>query len=170
MPPLDYGRGTGFLAHIACALKSLSGQTNDAQIGVYLNRSLMLVTALAPTIGYDTASDVAKHAHKKRLTLREAALEMKNSILSMNRKNAAPLSEGAFYMVDLIGCSVYENDKLLGILDDIIETGANDVLVIEPSADSIDDRERLVPYVPDEFVLEVNVKAGLIRVDWDPEF
>jgi fumarate hydratase class II len=36
----------------------------------------MLVTALAPEIGYDNAAAIAKHAHKKRLTLKEAGLEL----------------------------------------------------------------------------------------------
>lgn len=38
--------------------------------------SLMLVTCLQPHIGYDVASKVAHHAHKKKLTLKEAALEL----------------------------------------------------------------------------------------------
>jgi fumarate hydratase class II len=37
-----------------------------------MNRSLMLVTALAPEIGYDNAANIAKHAHKKGMTLKEA--------------------------------------------------------------------------------------------------
>lgn len=40
------------------------------------NDSLMLVTCLQPHIGYDMASKVAHHAHKKNLTLKEAALEL----------------------------------------------------------------------------------------------
>ena len=41
-----------------------------------MNRSLMLVTALAPEIGYDNAATIAKHAHKKGQTLKEAGLEL----------------------------------------------------------------------------------------------
>jgi fumarate hydratase class II len=47
---------------------------NRERIGDLLDRSLMLVTALAPTIGYDAAADIAKAAHKKGTTLREEAL------------------------------------------------------------------------------------------------
>ena len=58
--------------------RCIEGLLPDKQtIDKLLNESLMLVTALAPTIGYDKASDVAKLAHKKRLTLKQAALEMK---------------------------------------------------------------------------------------------
>ena len=42
-----------------------------------MGNSLMLVTALAPHIGYDNAANIAKHAHKNGSTLREAAAELK---------------------------------------------------------------------------------------------
>ncbi len=48
---------------------------NTEQISEHVARSLMLVTALAPRIGYDKAAEIAKLAHKKGLTLREAAAE-----------------------------------------------------------------------------------------------
>ncbi|PZU13293.1 MAG: class II fumarate hydratase [Sphingobium sp.] len=51
-------------------------EANEAQIADLVDRSLMLVTALAPEIGYDNAAAIAKHAHKKGLTLREAGLEL----------------------------------------------------------------------------------------------
>ncbi|MGH8766400.1 MAG: class II fumarate hydratase, partial [Burkholderiales bacterium] len=49
---------------------------NEARIGELLERSLMLVTALAPHIGYDRAAEIAKKAHKEGGTLREAALAL----------------------------------------------------------------------------------------------
>jgi fumarate hydratase class II len=52
-------------------------EPNRERINELLNRSLMLVTALNPHIGYDNAAKIAKHAHKKGLTLRESALELK---------------------------------------------------------------------------------------------
>ena len=52
-------------------------EPNRGRIDDLLKRSLMLVTALNPHIGYDNAAKIAKHAHHKGLTLREAALEMK---------------------------------------------------------------------------------------------
>jgi fumarate hydratase, class II len=50
---------------------------NLEQIKTYVNRSLMLVTALAPVIGYDKASRIAHHAMDNNLTLKEAALDLK---------------------------------------------------------------------------------------------
>jgi fumarate hydratase, class II len=49
---------------------------NIERITEHLNNSLMLVTALTPHIGYDNAATIAKHAHKHRKTLREAAVEL----------------------------------------------------------------------------------------------
>ncbi len=51
-------------------------ELNREQIDEYLNDSLMLVTALNQHIGYDNAAKIAKHAHKKGISLREAAVEL----------------------------------------------------------------------------------------------
>ncbi|WP_242120449.1 class II fumarate hydratase [Sphingomonas lacusdianchii] len=51
-------------------------EPNRARIGELVERSLMLVTALAPEIGYDNAAKIAKHAHHEGLTLREAGLAL----------------------------------------------------------------------------------------------
>ena len=51
-------------------------EPDEERIGELLDRSLMLVTALAPEIGYDKAAEIAKHAHKTGKTLKEAGLEL----------------------------------------------------------------------------------------------
>ncbi|WP_299328971.1 class II fumarate hydratase [Parasphingopyxis sp.] len=51
-------------------------EANEEQIAELVGRSLMLVTALAPEIGYDNAAAIAKHAHKKGMTLKEAGLDL----------------------------------------------------------------------------------------------
>src|SRR3546814_3220328 len=51
-------------------------EANEARITELVDRSLMLVTALAPEIGYDQAATIAKHAHETGSTLREAALDL----------------------------------------------------------------------------------------------
>jgi fumarate hydratase class II len=60
---------TSFDAHCAAGI-----QPNRARINELLERSLMLVTALNPHIGYDRAAEIAKKAHREGSTLREAAL------------------------------------------------------------------------------------------------
>ena len=49
-------------------------EADEANITRYLERSLMLVTALAPSIGYDAASKIARAAHKNGTSLKEEAL------------------------------------------------------------------------------------------------
>ncbi|KNZ33008.1 MAG: fumarate hydratase [Methylibium sp. NZG] len=61
----------GFAQHCVAGL-----QVNEARVDELLQRSLMLVTALAPHIGYDRAAQVAKHAQAHGLTLRDAALAL----------------------------------------------------------------------------------------------
>jgi fumarate hydratase class II len=51
-------------------------KANEEHIKALMQRSLMLVTALAPTIGYDKAAEIAKAAHKRGTTLREEALRL----------------------------------------------------------------------------------------------
>jgi len=51
-------------------------EPNLDRIAELMGKSLMLVTALAPEIGYDNAATIAKHAHKTGKTLREAGLEL----------------------------------------------------------------------------------------------
>ena len=51
-------------------------EPDERRIAELMNKSLMLVTALAPEIGYDNAAKIAKHAHQNGQTLKEAGLEM----------------------------------------------------------------------------------------------
>ena len=51
--------------------------------------------------------------------------------ISIRREEAAPLEKDSYYMSDIIGCDVFEDDLLIGIISDIIETGSNDVYVID---------------------------------------
>ncbi|MGZ8196174.1 MAG: ribosome maturation factor RimM [Methylosarcina sp.] len=73
--------------------------------------------------------------------------------------------EGEYYWSDLIGLAV-ENiaGVQLGVVDSILETGANDVLVVKGQ------RERAIPFLQGKTILNVNLDAGVIIVDWDPEF
>ncbi|HXH00194.1 MAG TPA: class II fumarate hydratase [Sphingomicrobium sp.] len=59
-------------------LRTLDGlEADEARIAELMNRSLMLVTALAPEIGYDNAAKIAKHAHQQGMTLKQAGLDLK---------------------------------------------------------------------------------------------
>lgn len=93
------------------------------------------------------------------------------------------LEEGDFYWSQLQGLQVWGREPastaadstaaegsddrvLLGVVDYLIETGANDVLVVKATDSSIDDRERLIPYLPGEVVTRVSLEEAVIEVDW----
>jgi 16S rRNA processing protein RimM len=80
------------------------------------------------------------------------------------------LPEGDYYWRDLQGlqvwCQLGSDRVLLGTVDHLIETGANDVLVVKACEGSIDMRERLIPYVPGVSVIRVDLEQALIEVDW----
>ena len=76
-------------------------------------------------------------------------------------KSALPALDGEFYWDDLVGCTVRTQDEGnaldLGTVNYLLETGANDVLVVRASETSIDNRERLIPYIEDDVVLSVDL-------------
>jgi 16S rRNA processing protein RimM len=90
--------------------------------------------------------------------------------------NSLPdLEEGDYYWSQLQGLQVWCSDRgleasaervLLGLVDHLIETGANDVLVVKASEGSIDDRERLIPYLPGDVVTRVDLAEAVIEVNW----
>jgi 16S rRNA processing protein RimM len=97
--------------------------------------------------------------HFKGINNRNDAEEMKNTVLSLPREKASPLAEGEYYMEDLIGCRVYEEGIFLGNLEDIMETGANDVYsVIDENG-----RELLIPALKN-VVLDVDIDSKRISV------
>ncbi|MEC9314229.1 MAG: ribosome maturation factor RimM [Pseudomonadota bacterium] len=86
--------------------------------------------------------------------------------LAIKKDQLEPTEEDEFYWADLIGLNVenLEGD-LLGQVDHLLETGANDVLVVKAKG-----KERLIPFVMDEIVKLVDLDNKLIRVDWDKDF
>ena len=78
--------------------------------------------------------------------------------LLVTRENAVPLEEGEFFICDIIGSTVYEEDgSVFGTLRDVMETGANNVFVVETG----DGRGVLLPYI-DDCIREVNVEEKRI--------
>lgn len=81
------------------------------------------------------------------------------------------LSEGEFYWRDLIGLQVVNAEGiLLGVVDHLLETGANDVMVVRPCEGSVDGEQRLVPWVLGQVVQRVEKDAKRIIVDWGVDY
>ena len=95
--------------------------------------------------------------------------------IAINRSQFAALPQGEYFWSELIGLSVKNQDGFdLGIVDHLVETGANDVLVVRPGSpveknSTGNSVERLLPWSPD-VIIEVDVDGGMIKVEWDPDF
>lgn len=97
---------------------------------------------------------------------REQAAALIGSDIHVDRAQLPAPAEGEYYWVDLEGLEVVTTEGvLLGRVTHLFATGANDVVVIRDG-----ERERLVPYVMGSYVRSVDLSAGRMVVDWDPEF
>ncbi|MCI8590870.1 MAG: 16S rRNA processing protein RimM [Lachnospiraceae bacterium] len=95
--------------------------------------------------GYDSINEVEKYRNKG---------------LFVPREQAVPLEEGEYYIADLLGMKVFTEDGgQFGTLRDVMQTGANDVYVI----DSLHNGEVLVPAIAD-CVLEISVEQGWMKI------
>ncbi|MEM6486324.1 MAG: ribosome maturation factor RimM [Pseudomonadota bacterium] len=103
---------------------------------------------------------------------RSKAEELRGVELHVLKDSLPKLEDEDYYWSELIGLSVvtsYEGrDVLLGSVSKILETGANDVLVLCSSEGSVDSRERLVPYI-DDVVLSIDLTLRRIWVAWHPD-
>lgn len=111
--------------------------------------------------------------HIKGVDDRDDARSWCNHDISIDKGLLPNLIQGDFYWHQLVGLSVvseFEGHRIrLGVVKSLLETGANDVLVIKGDTESIDREERLIPYV-EQFVTLVDMTAKKIDVIWDPEF
>jgi 16S rRNA processing protein RimM len=96
---------------------------------------------------------------------RDQAQALGGAAVAVRRTQLPEPERGEFYWADLIGLQVVGAEGgELGRVSGLMETGANDVLIVQG------ERERLIPYLPGQVVLEVDLEAKRIRVDWDPDF
>ena len=93
-----------------------------------------------------------------------------NCLIEVDAVHLPSLDRDTYYWRDLTGCRVLTVEGVdLGVVDSLMATGANDVVVIRGDADSLDRRERLVPFIR-QTVLQVDLNRRVVQVDWDPEF
>ena len=94
----------------------------------------------------------------------EQADLLRQSYLLVDRADEEPLEEGVYYIVDLLGLEVYTDDnKLLGKVDDIFNTGSNDIYVVKDGKG----KQILLPGIPD-VIKNVDLESGKIIVHLIP--
>ena len=127
---------------------------------------------LASGSGWRETEPLEGRPHGKGLVVRlaecadrDAAAAMAGTEIAIHRSQLPATDDNEYYWNDLIGLQVVTvNGRELGRVDHLLETGANDVLVVSG------DRERLIPYIQEQVIVSVDLEAGVIRVDWDPDF
>ncbi len=96
---------------------------------------------------------------------RDAAKLLTHQVVAISSEQLPPAAENEYYWADLEGLTVItKNNDVLGKVDRIMSTGANDVLVV------CGEKEYLIPFVQQHYILSVDLAAQTITVDWDPEY
>lgn len=96
---------------------------------------------------------------------RDRARELVGAEIVVAREQLPPIEDGGFYWTDLEGLEVRTTaGVVLGKVDYLLATGSNDVLVLDSTP------ERLIPFVMGTVVKEVDLDAGVIVVDWSPDY
>jgi 16S rRNA processing protein RimM len=99
------------------------------------------------------------------ITDRDAAQALVGGEIWVARAALPKSKPGEYYWVDLEGLQVETTGGIdLGHVSHLFATGSNDVLVVRG------ERERMIPFVLDQYVISIDLDAGRMVVDWDPEF
>ncbi|MGK0410878.1 MAG: 16S rRNA processing protein RimM [Shewanella psychromarinicola] len=111
-------------------------------------------------------------AELEGVATREDAQMLTNCEIAINPEQMKELDDSEFYHRDLIGCEVTNiNGYNMGIVEQIVATGSNDVLLVKANAkDAFGKAERMIPFVPEQFIKQVDLQGKQILVDWDPDF
>jgi 16S rRNA processing protein RimM len=103
-------------------------------------------------------------AQLKGIADRNQAARLVGADIGIDRRELPALPEGEYYWAQLEGLTVRNLEGTeLGTVSHLVETGANDVLVVTG------ERERWIPYTPD-VIREVDLESGILVVDWDADF
>ena len=95
----------------------------------------------------------------------EKAREYMHCDLAVTRGQLPPLKQGEYYWHDLIGLEVFNQAGVgLGKIGEIVETGANDVLVVNKTGEV--ESKTLIPLVMDVYVKQVDLIARSMQVEW----
>lgn len=102
---------------------------------------------------------------------RNVAETMFGVTLWADRHHLSRLADDEYYWADLVGLTVKSqtDDVILGRVKELFETGAHAIMVVEPTDDSVDSEERLIPWHK-QTVLDVNLAEKMITVDWGSDY
>lgn len=127
----------------------------------------------------ETVKVIAGRSHGKGMVAhingfddREQAALLNGALIYVPRDQLPELEDGDYYWFQLVGLRVVTLDGHdLGTIRSMMSAGAaNDVMVIKGDNKAVDREERLVPYLLEKVVMGVDLEAGIVRVDWQPDY
>ena len=96
---------------------------------------------------------------------RDLVARLTNALVVLDRVELPEAESDSYYWADLIGLAVITTQGVrLGEVERMMETGANDVVVVSG------ERERLIPWIRDSVIKSVSLTESIITVDWDADF
>lgn len=102
---------------------------------------------------------------------RDEAAALRGSEIAVRPESLPALAQGEYYWRQLVGCTVIDlSGQRLGTVVRMMATGSNDVMVVRGDERSLDRRERLIPFLEESVIREVDLERSRIRVDWDADF
>lgn len=103
---------------------------------------------------------------------RNAAELVKGATIVVSAEVFPELTGEEYYWRDLEGMEVVtEQGYHLGKVNNLMETGANDVMVVKANTgDAFGKKERLIPYIEEQVIKQVDLQSRQITVDWEPNF
>ncbi len=98
---------------------------------------------------------------------RDAAVELLDRKIWIAGEQLMPLSKNEYYWYQLIGLDVLDTtDRHLGLIKDLIETGANDVMIVRGEGNT----EYLIPYIYGQVIKSIDLEQKCMVVNWDTDF
>lgn len=119
--------------------------TTFSKMNIYEKESVKYIknTCILKIKGYEKIEDSSKFIGKN---------------IYVERSDAIKLNTNEFYIVDLIGLKCYKDQEYIGVVNDIMKTKANSILVVEYNG-----KEILIPMVSD-FIKQIDIKESLVRI------
>ncbi len=102
---------------------------------------------------------------------RNSIEELRNKDIYILESDMPELDSGEYYLYQLEGLTVHNLQGVnLGKVDGILGTKSNEVLVVESTNVSIDDKQRLIPYLKPSVVKNIELEDSVVIVDWPEDF
>ena len=132
--------------------------TKFERLPIYIKKKDIIKEYKIEKIGFSKNQVIIKF---KDIDTIDEAENLRNAYIVVDREDLGALPEGIYYIADLIGLDVFtENEEYLGKVDDIYNTGSNDIYVVKDDLG----RQKLLPGI-DEVIKNVDIEEGKIIVN-----